>query len=109
MRNTWRLDREALLLIVLAQLTYLPGFTWGIPVATGPERVHAWGNDDAAPLSALAEMHDTFVQKPVFRNTAYPWFHYLLMGSSCFPYLLYLRITGGFDHPSATYPFGFKD
>lgn len=109
MRITWSLDKEALILLVLSLVLYCPGFTWGMPVATGPERVHAWGNDDAAPLSALAEMHDTFVAKPVFRNTAYPWFHYFLMGASCFPYLLYLRVTGEFAHPSSVYPFGFAD
>jgi hypothetical protein len=103
------LDKEALLLILLTLAVYCPAFTWGMPHATGPERVHAWGNDDASPLAAMAEMHDTFVEKPPFRNTAYPWFHYFLMGASCLPYLLLLRITGWFAHASSVYPFGFLD
>jgi hypothetical protein len=93
----------------MALAVYLPGFTWGVPEATGPERFHAWGNDDAAPLAALAEMHDTFVVKPPFRNVAYPWFHYFLMGASCGPYIVYARLTGGFGAPSAVYPYGFAD
>jgi hypothetical protein len=105
----WHPDGTVLLLCLLALALYLPGFTWGIPFATGPERIHAWGNDDAAPLAALAEMHDTFVVAPPNRNVAYPWFHYFLLGASCAPYLLYQRLTGGFTHPSAIFPFGFTD
>lgn len=104
-----RPEPAVLVLIGLALVTYLPGFTWGIPAATGPERIHAWGNDDAAPLAALAEMHDTFVVAAPNRNVAYPWFHYFLMGASCGPYLLYQWLAGGFTHPSAAYPFGFAD
>lgn len=103
------LDKPALFLAVLALAIYLPGYSWGIPSGTGPERIHAWGNDDASPLAALAEMHDTFVAKPPFRNEAYPWFHYLLMGASCMPYLLAQKFAGGFTHPSSVYPYGFTD
>ena len=107
----WRagLDKAALVLAALSLVVYLPGYTWGIPAATSPARIHAWGNDDGSPLAALAEMHDTFVAKPPFRNVAYPWFHYFLMGASCAPYLLAAKLTGAFTHPSATYPFGFTD
>jgi hypothetical protein len=109
MRRVFALDKEALILAVLALALYLPGFTWGIPSASRLERVHAWGNDDTAPLSALAEMHDTFVAKPPFRNVAYPWFPYFVMGASCAPYLLVQKFTGGFTHASPQYPYGFTD
>jgi hypothetical protein len=103
------LDRAALILATLALLIYLPGFTWGIPAATTAPQIHAWGNDDASPLAALAEMHDTFVVYPPNRNVAYPWFHYFLMGASCGPYLAAQKLIGGFTHASANYPYGFAD
>ena len=72
-------DRCAVWLALMAVCVYLPGITWGLPHATNYERTHAWGNDDAAPLAALAEMHDTFVAPAANRNVAYPWGHYFLM------------------------------
>jgi hypothetical protein len=102
-------DRAAVAIAALAFAVYVAGVTWGIPYASGPDRVHAWGNDDAGPLVALAEMHDTFVKKPAFRNVAYPWFHYFLMASVMAPYIAWLYVTGSFSRPSASYPFGLED
>src|SRR5688500_17008107 len=98
-----RRERMAAALALVTLLVYLPGLTWGIPYASGPERVHSWGNDDAAPLAALAEMHDTFVIAPPNRNVAYPWFHYFLMACAMAPYLVWLYATGGFSHPSPVF------
>lgn len=105
----WVKDRWALWLAVMAVCVYLPGITWGLPHATSYERTHAWGNDDAAPLAALAEMHDTFVSPSPNRNVAYPWGHYFLMACAMAPYMAWLFVTGRFAHPTPTFPFGLVD
>lgn len=94
---------------VLCLIVYLPGINWGIPYATGPERTHAWGNDDLVPLAPLAEMHNTFVEAKPDRNIAYPWFHYFLLACAYSPYLVYLYLTGGIQNPTSIYPFGLSD
>jgi len=102
-------DRCALWLAVMTVCVYVPGMTWGLPHATGYEHTHAWGNDDAAPLAALAEMHDTFVAPAPNRNVAYPWGHYFLMACAMAPYMAWLFVTGRFAHPTPTFPFGLVD
>ncbi len=102
-------DRLPLILIVLTLAVYLPGFTWGIPHATGADRTHAWGNDDQVPLAPLAEMHNTFVVAKPDRNIAYPWFHYGLLAAAYSPYLVYLYFTGEITSPTGVYPFGLND
>lgn len=102
-------DRYALWLAVITVCVYLPGITWGLPHATNYERTHAWGNDDAAPLAALAEMHDTFVSPAPNRNVAYPWGHYFLMACVMAPYMAWLFVSGQFAHPTPTFPFGLVD
>lgn len=102
-------DRCVLWLAVIAVCVYVPGSTWGLPYATNYERTHAWGNDDAAPLAALAEMHDTFISPAPNRNVAYPWGHYFLMACAMAPYMVWLFVTGQFAHPTPTFPFGLID
>jgi hypothetical protein len=93
----------------LCLMVYLPAITWGIPHATAPDRVHAWGNDDQVPLAPLAEMYNTFVRADPNRNVAYPWFHYFLVACTYAPYLAYLLVTGGLEPKGGVYPFGFRD
>ncbi|MGH7818647.1 MAG: ArnT family glycosyltransferase [Candidatus Binatia bacterium] len=103
-------DRRVFLALAAISLAvYLPGFTWGIPFATGPQRIHSWGNDDLVPLAPLTEMYQTFVESHPDRNIAYPWFHYFLVAAAYAPYLVLLRLTGGFGSPQAAYPFGLAD
>lgn len=102
-------DRCAVWLALMAVCVYLPGITWGLPHATNYERTHAWGNDDAAPLAALAEMHDTFVAPAPNRNVAYPWGHYFVMACAMAPYMAWLMVSGQFAHPMSTFPFGLID
>ncbi len=102
-------DRCAVWLVVMTVCVYLPGITWGLPHATNYERTHAWGNDDAAPLAALAEMHDTFVAPAPNRNVAYPWGHYFVMACAMAPYMAWLVVTGQFSHPTPAFPFGLVD
>ena len=45
-----RTHRAPLAFAVFALALYVPGFWWGIPHATAPDRTHAWGTDDETPL-----------------------------------------------------------
>lgn len=54
--------REVLFLFLVALAVYLPGIDWGLPYASGPDRVNTWSYDDIAPLAALTEVYHTFVQ-----------------------------------------------
>lgn len=96
-------------LALLALLVFLPAFDWGVPAFTGPDRCHAWGNDDQVPLAPLADAHNAFIQAKPDWNTAYPWFNFLLLGALYAPYLAYLRLTGGMGTPSGAFPFGLQD
>ena len=103
-----RLDRRVLL-VALALVVFAPGLDWGIPHATGPERVHGWGNDDALPLSALSEMHATFVEPGEQRNVGYPWFYFALHAGVYAPTMGALWLAGDLERPSARFPFGLRD
>lgn len=105
----WRPPRPAVGLSLLALVVIVPGMHWGIPHATAPDRVHAWGNDDQVPLAPLAEMYNTFVAAQPNRNVAYPWGNYALVAAAYTPYLTYLLATGDLRAPAGTYPFGLRD
>jgi hypothetical protein len=87
---------------------YLPGSCWGLPHATAPDRVQSWGVDDMTPLGALAEVYGLFVPSPE-RVLGYPILHPLLVSAAYAPYMIFLRVSGGFIHPSGTFPFGLRD
>lgn len=102
---TWR---RRLGIFLLAMLVYLPASSWGIPYATSRERADPWGVDDAAPLGALAQLHDVLTPgAPEERNLGYPLMHSFLLVAAFAPYLAYLKVTGDFGTPAADYPFGF--
>jgi hypothetical protein len=101
-------DRYLLLIVVLALILYLPGVWWGIPHATGPDRVHSWGVDDETPLGPLAEVHNIIQPKPD-RNLGYPLMYSFLVAAAYSPYLLYLWWTQKLTTFSATYPYGLLD
>lgn len=96
-------------LLLIALSVYLPGINWGIPHATGSDRVHSWANDDLVPLAPLTEMYNTFINSELNQNVAYPWFHYFLVAAFYSPYIIFLYLTGGFHNPSPDFPFGFAD
>jgi len=52
------------LLVILALALYLPGFWWGAPHATAPDRAHSWGVDAPVPLGPLAEIHNIIQPMP---------------------------------------------
>jgi hypothetical protein len=103
------IDRPLLFLVAAALVLYVPGMSWGIPHATGPDRLHAWGNDDQVPLPPLTELHASLTEPGPGRNVAYPYFHYLLVGAAYTPYLGYLYATGKMSSVSGVYPFGLTD
>jgi hypothetical protein len=101
-------QRGALAFAVLAFALYLPGFWWGAPHATAPDRTHAWGTDDETPLGPLAEIHNIIQPKPE-QNLGYPLMHSFVVSASYAPYMGYLWVTGGLTGVSGTYPFGLAD
>ncbi len=102
-----RVPRDCLLLGVLAFGLYLPGFRWGAPHATGPDRVQSWGVDDGTPLQPLADVHNILQPKPD-RNFGYPLMHSFVVTGAYAPYLGWLYLTGEF-RPATGYPFGLAD
>jgi len=111
-RTRWweRLGRQRLTLFALAFLAYAPGFWWGVPYASGPDRTNAWGVDDEPPLGPLAQaddiLHPKATQNP---NLGYPMLHPFLVLGSFAPYMGYLVVSGGLKHPTVAYPHGFTD
>src|SRR3984893_2975006 len=93
---------------VVALLLYLPGFWWGIPYPTAPDRAHSWAVDSPMPLGPIADVYNLFRPQPD-RNLGYPLMHSFLVDAAYTPYLIYLRLTGRMDHPSPAYPFGLAD
>lgn len=93
---------------VLALALYLPGFWWGAPYATGPDRVDAWGVDDETPLGPLAELRNIVAPQPD-RNLGYPLGYSFLAAAAYSPYLVYLKLTGRLGVVSVTYPYGLDD
>lgn len=106
--GSWK-NRVGLLLFLAAFLAYLPGIGWGLPVATGPDRVFPWAYDDLSPLPALTETYHTFVHDTPDHWVAYPLLHYLTLALVYSPYLAWLFATGQWRQPSAVYPYGFAD
>jgi 4-amino-4-deoxy-L-arabinose transferase-like glycosyltransferase len=104
-----RISRTPLLLAAIAFGLYLPGFWWGVPHATGPDRVQSWGVDDGTPLQPLADVHNIITPKPD-RNLGYPLMHSFVVTAACLPYIGWLWLSGQFSLAGApTYPFGLAD
>lgn len=105
-----RFGRTHLVLLLLALLAYAPGFWWGAPHATGPDRTNAWGVDDEPPLGPLAQAHDILHPKAEQNpNLGYPMLHPFLVLGSFTPYMGYLFATGRVSSPTVAYPHGFRD
>ncbi len=103
-------SRSLPLALALATVAlHAPLITWGLPHATGPDRVKTFATDEILPLEGLAEMRSTFVSPAPDRNLAYPWWHYFVVAAAQAPYLALLAATGGLAAPSAEYPFGLAD
>jgi 4-amino-4-deoxy-L-arabinose transferase-like glycosyltransferase len=102
-------DRVVVTLWLAAVLLYAPLVLWGLPNATGPDRIKTWATDEILPLEGLAEMRSTFVGAAQDRNVNYPWWHYAVVSAAQAPYLAGLYATGGMTAPTADYPYGLSD
>jgi hypothetical protein len=110
-RRLWSsVGRTRLAVIAIAFLAYTPGFWWGAPHATAPDRTNAWGVDDEPPLGPLAQAHDIIAPKKEMNpNLGYPMLHPFMVLGSYTPYVGYLFVSGQLDKPSVGYPHGFAD
>jgi len=95
-------------LAVVAFAVYFLGSWWGIPTATGPDRVRPWGIDDESPLGPLSEIHN-IIQPKTDQWLSYPLMYYFVTAAAYAPYMLVLFLTGSWTSISATYPFGLTD
>ena len=94
---------------ILAVILYLPGIDWGLPYATGPDRVYVWAYDDLSPRAALREVYQTLAHSTAERWLAYPLQHHFLLVAAYSPYFVWLKLNGQFLQPSGVYPFGLVD
>lgn len=93
---------------ILAFMILAPGFWWGVPHATAPDRVDAWGVDDETPLGPLAEIHNIIDPQPD-AWLSYPLLASFVTAAAYSPYLGYLVLSSGLSEPSPTYPFGLSN
>ena len=99
--------RSWLLVAAAAVALYAPGAWWGAPTGNAPDRIKAWGTDDETPLGPLAELSN--IRHPrADRNLGYPLLYSFLADAAYAPYLVYLKVTGGFGQPSPEYPYGLS-
>lgn len=93
----WVTDhRVAIMLACLAVCIYAPGIGWGIPGGAWPP-TYVWGSDDQVPIQGIQELHHTVTGSPG-HDLHYPMFHYLLLAIVYAPYLLLLKLSGGWPH-----------
>lgn len=93
-----------------AVLIYIPGIWWGLPHATAPDRIFAWGNDELGPLGPIAELYSVFIDSKSFDPKS-PLFHYFIQALFVGPYMFVLLLTGNLSLSQAVteYPFGLTD
>jgi 4-amino-4-deoxy-L-arabinose transferase-like glycosyltransferase len=78
---------------------------WGLPNGN-----NSWAADALGPVTVLGVVKRSFSEW----NSGWYYFKYppgwpFLLAASFSPYLLYLRLTGGWSHPTTEYPYGFED
>src|SRR5581483_8347803 len=108
MRQLFRRIPIPVLFALLAFSLYLPGFWWGAPYASAPDRTHAWGVDDETPLGALGEVYH-IITRSRGENLGYPLLYYFVVSAATAPYLGILFMTRQVTAVSASYPFGLVE
>ncbi len=103
-----RISPAAAGVALAAFVAFAPGFWWGAPTATAPDRKLSWGTDDETPLGPLAELHN-IIQPKKDRNLGYPLMYSFMAAGTYAPYLAYLFVSGDFEKVTGEYPFGLKD
>ena len=106
-RNAQRSHVDPWLVGVLALSALLNAWhlTWGLPNGNS-----SWAADAIGPVTALGIARRTLGTW----NSGWFYFKYppgwpFLMVFAAAPYLAWLYLTGGWRHPSGTYPYGFAD
>lgn len=79
--------------------------SWGLPHGN-----QSWAADALSPITVLGVIRHSLSAW----NSGWYYFKYalgypLLLGAIYAPYLGYLLLTGGWRHPTSTYPYGFAD
>jgi hypothetical protein len=100
-----RWDPCLLGILALAAVLDLWHLRWGLPNGN-----HSWAADAIGPVTALGVARRTFASW----NSGWFYFKYppgwpFIMVAAFLPYLGLLYLTGGWRHPTATYPYGFAD
>jgi 4-amino-4-deoxy-L-arabinose transferase-like glycosyltransferase len=99
-----RIDHWAVLIVFLSLLLNFYQLQWGV------HGNDSWAADELRPLTVLSVVKREFSQW----NSGYFYFKYppgwpFLLAASFSPYLVFLRLTGGWSHPTTQYPYGFAD
>lgn len=102
------IPRDVVALSVCALVFFSIGVWWGVPNATGPDRVQSWGVDDDTPLGPLTQVDQILHPQPD-PWLSYPLMHSFVAAAVYAPYFLGLVLTGQFRGASATFPFGLSD
>jgi hypothetical protein len=105
----WSERRVQVALALVAIAIYLPGIVWGLPFATGADRIGPWGSDELAPLGGLAQVYTVIVHGSAMHDPRYPLLPYLIQAVAVAPYLLWLKLTGGVETFTTQYPYGLTD
>ncbi len=93
----------------VAAALYALAIGWGLPHATGPDRIFPWGPDELAPLQPFGELLRLFRPSDTPFNPQYPLLQYFVQAAFAAPYALWLMATGGLQGVSDVYPYGFAD
>lgn len=101
--------RLAVVVWVIAAILYLPGIWWGLPYASSPDRILAWGADELAPLGPVAELYNVVIARRPPYNPQYPMFGYLTQAVLVGPYVVTLWFSGRLIQPGLEFPFGLTD
>ena len=95
-------------ILILAFSIYIVGINWGLPQAANAETVNPWALDTIAPVAPLNEAYHKFTRSGNEWVT-YPLFHYIVLDIFYSPYIGFQYLTGNFDNPNATFPYGIKN
>jgi 4-amino-4-deoxy-L-arabinose transferase-like glycosyltransferase len=104
--NRDRLAVAALLLVTL--LNALLSADWGAPDGATAETTTTWAVDSLGPIQPLKEALARFTREGI-DYVGYPLFHYVVLAAAFAPYVIWARLTGALQNPSADFPYGAAD
>jgi len=101
-------NRPLLAILIIAFIIYITGIHWGLPEAASAESVSPWALDAIAPVAPLNEAYHKF-SRSGNEWVTYPLFHYIVLDVFYTPYVGLQYLSGNFDSPSSSFPYGIKD